>query len=125
MGCLVTFGLNKFLSEEEDNKNDLSSGIVIEKIILEEGMNVLPASLCTIQEESEIVLVPGTKLIFIEKKNVSINDLYDFNNINEFIDERSDNLSLNDTKREWKRALHSFKKILIVQYETALFKINV
>lgn len=112
---LVTFGLNKYLYAEEDYGSDLvrSSGLVIEKININEGINLIPTSLCTLQEESELVLIPGTKLEFVNQKLASNNDILEFKN---FFHSQPDNRSYNIAINEWKRTLDTFKQISIVEY---------
>ena len=112
---LVTFGLNKFLYAEEDYGTELvwSSALVIEKINIKEGINLIPTSLCTLQEESELVLIPGTKLEFVNQKYASDNDILEYKS---YFHAKPDNRSYNIAINEWKRSLDTFKQITIVEY---------
>jgi hypothetical protein len=60
--AFISFGMNKILHERLIDRK-----ILIIRGKIRNETHVIPTSICTLQEESEIVLIPGTKVAYSEK----------------------------------------------------------
>ena len=58
--CFFSFGINKFLESFDGIENEYH--FIIYEIYSEKLIQVIPTSICCLQEEEEIVLIPGTIL---------------------------------------------------------------
>ena len=77
--CFFTFGINKVMDlvskNEAGSKNEYQ--IIIYEILTKKEIKVIPTSICCLQEEEEIVLMPGTLLkILCDLKEIDINYVY-------------------------------------------------
>ena len=61
--CLITFGMNNYMHNEL-----YGCSLVIMRIKVKENTFCLPTSLCSLQEEGEILLPPGVFIGFLEIK---------------------------------------------------------
>jgi hypothetical protein len=57
--AFISFGLNKILHERL-----MDHALIIIRGKIQNETHVIPTSICTLQEEGEIVLIPGTKVAY-------------------------------------------------------------
>ena len=70
--CLFTFGINRILDHIDDEYQ-----MIIYETYTRNEIKVIPTSICCLQEEEEIVLVPGTVIkILSDFKEINLNYLY-------------------------------------------------
>ena len=113
--CLVTFGLNKYLKTENDGNMELSSlGLVIERIRVTIDTNVIPTSLCSLQDESELILMPGLRMDKISDRIATIDDMQEYKK-----GFKEGDIFYNKMILNWYRALDAmFPRIRVIDYNT-------